>query len=565
MTGLPPPDLHHQWQVLPSARAVLWNPLVQGTVRRTPGGTYPVFIDHKAMIALHEHFRAAKEQAVFGFLTGDLFQCPNSRVHYAVIDSTIRLNQPIYGDKTAVVVERLWARIQQELQKIDARLIGWYHSHPGLPLGLGPSDVETQQTHFVEPWHTAMVLGATTAGPVAGLFRQSASPGWPQTPMPFYELLPQGPELAAGKKVSALPWKNFVTDDPATGAAAAPSAAKTGQTRRAAAPPAPPADAPTAPRPAVTAPPKVAPPPAPAPPRPAPPPPPPPPVVRAEPTKGAKTPSLHDLPMLHVEHNEPPAPAPPPPAPRTARPQAPTFTPSAGSAPAPPPARTTPAPPVRPSAPVRPPQRRRSGSVPKFQVEVPAGRGGSRVGRVVLVLLLLGVLGGVGYWYQILRPRGVPFPLVARISALLNRKPGPAASPAPDAAALRRDSVARAESIARANAPPRVDTAAMRRAAAAAAAESLATAMRVFDQLNDSVTIAVGNYGERAQLFAGKQIACGGLSAGLIAIEDLWKAYNIQRRKVKTLDPARITRDRATSAGVDSVEAQFDHSGCARP
>ncbi|HXH63689.1 MAG TPA: hypothetical protein VNG95_05855, partial [Gemmatimonadales bacterium] len=201
MTGLPPPEPNHQWQVLPSARAVLWNPLVQGTVRRTPGGTYPIFVDHKAMMALHDHFHAAKEQAVFGFLTGDLFQCPNSRVHYAVIDSTIRLNQPIYGDKTAIVVERLWARIQEELKKIDARLIGWYHSHPGLPLGLGPSDVETQQTHFVEPWHTAMVLGATTAGPVAGLFRQSASPGWPQTPMPFYELIQQGPELAAGKKV----------------------------------------------------------------------------------------------------------------------------------------------------------------------------------------------------------------------------------------------------------------------------------------------------------------------------------------------------------------------------
>jgi hypothetical protein len=194
-------------------------------------------------------------------------------------------------------------------------------------------------------------------------------------------------------------------------------------------------------------------------------------------------------------------------------------------------------------------------------VEVPPEQG-SRIGRIVLILLLIAVLGGAGYWYQFLRPRGVPFPLVPQITALLNRKPGP---PAPDTAALRRDSVARADSIARANAPPPVDTAALRRAAAAAAAESLATALRVFDQLNDSVTTAVGNYGERAQLFAGKQIACGGLTAGLVAIEDLWKAYNIQRRKLKGLDPARTTRDRATSAGVDGVESQFDRSGCARP
>ena len=263
---------------------------------------------------------------------------------------------------------------------------------------------------------------------------------------------------------------------------------------------------------------------------------------------------MHDLPMLHVEHNEP-APPPPPPA----RPVAPTFTPAAGAA-SEPPARATPAP--RRSAPVRPSQARRSGSAPKFQVEVPQERGGSRIGRVVLLLLLLGAVGGAGYWYQFLRPRGVPFPLVAQITALLNRRAGP---PAPDTAALRRDRVARADSIARANAPPPVDTAALHRAGAASAAESLATALRVFDQLNDSVTAAVGNYGERAQLFAGKQIACGGLAAGLVAIEDMWKAYNLQRRKVKTLDPARTTRDRATSAGVDNVEAQFDHSGCARP
>ena len=225
MTGRPSSSVPHLAQVLPTARAILWNPILQGTVRRTPGGAYPIFIDQKALTALADHFAAIpSDQAVFGFLAGDLFECPTSKVRYAVVDSTIRLNQPIYGDKTAIVVQRLWERIQDELKKIEGQLIGWYHSHPGLPLSLAPEDVRAQETYFTSPWHTALVLGAQGADTVAGFFRRSGAPAWTTTPLPFYELLDEATVSTRGKR-SILPWKNFGTDEATVsrpGAAAPP-------------------------------------------------------------------------------------------------------------------------------------------------------------------------------------------------------------------------------------------------------------------------------------------------------------------------------------------------------
>jgi hypothetical protein len=52
-------------------------------------------------------------------------------VLYTVIDKTLKLSQLIYGDKTEVVVSRLWDRMQEQLKKASATLLGWYHSHPG--------------------------------------------------------------------------------------------------------------------------------------------------------------------------------------------------------------------------------------------------------------------------------------------------------------------------------------------------------------------------------------------------------------------------------------------------
>jgi hypothetical protein len=84
--------------------------------------------------------------------------------------------------------------------------------------------------------------------------------------------------------------------------------------------------------------------------------------------------------------------------------------------------------------------------------------------------------------------------------------------------------------------------------------------------LSDSLSRAVRNFQDRALLFAGGRMDCGGLSAGLVTIENLWITYNAERRaRMTTFDYRRATQDQALYAAVDSVESRFEHSGCPRP
>src|SRR4029077_4214907 len=87
-----------------------------------------------------------------------------------VIDAALRLNQAIYGDRTRDLITRLWDRVEAQLEEQKAHLIGWYHTHPPLPLRLTPYDVETHEQYFAEPWQVALLLGTDAAEPAAAVF-----------------------------------------------------------------------------------------------------------------------------------------------------------------------------------------------------------------------------------------------------------------------------------------------------------------------------------------------------------------------------------------------------------
>ena len=213
------PEVHpggvHLLREVPLSTSILWHPTSTGMApRKPPSGPYPVFIDQKALAAVNAHYEAAGRQGMMGFLVGDLFESPVNHQRFVVIDSTIRLNQAVYGDKTLVIVSRLWDRIQEELVKTEGHLIGWYHSHPPAGIELAHGDVETHLQYFKRPWHVALVLGSEHEGPVAGLFRPK--PGETSVSMAFYELIDEAEEGAVlATKQSVLPWINFLTDDPA--------------------------------------------------------------------------------------------------------------------------------------------------------------------------------------------------------------------------------------------------------------------------------------------------------------------------------------------------------------
>ncbi len=364
---------------MPMERAILWNPVKKEGGRPSGRAPYPVFFQQEAVVALQDHHKASPQQAIFGFLAGTLYRDPETGVLYAVIDKTLRLNQAIYGDKTEVVVARLWDRMQEQLARASGRLLGWYHSHPGQSLSLTTHDVETHVKFFTEPWQVAVLVAAEQEGVIGGFFRSGSSQAWAETPLAFYELLQPDSIRADGKKRSFITWKNYKAYNPVS------------------------------PRPAAKA------------------PPPPPPT--------------DDLPIIRTSADDEGAPAPPPKT-RPAAPVFVPDEPPPVSKPRSPPS-AAPSPPPRPSSPTPPPREAprapRRTSAPSFRLleqKGPPPRRRSRRGLwfTLLALLLIGGGGAAGgYWYYFIRQPGAPLPfgLESLPFGLGQRRAPPTVTPPP--------------------------------------------------------------------------------------------------------------------------------------
>jgi len=566
-------------QPIPLARSILWNPATAGARGGRPGSIpFPIFVAQSAVAAIHEHLATAPPhpgQGLLGFLVGDLCECPETNVAYLIIDAALRLSLPIYGDRTIDVVTRIWDRIEVQVQEAKGHLIGWYHSHPPLPLSMSAHDTETHEHYFAEPWQIALVLGTGADGePAAGFFRAGTDEAWPSTLLPFYELLSEASFRPGGKKRSFVTWKNYRAYNPL--------ADRPLRTQPKPAPPALPgagAEVPSEPEPAPAAAPEPEPQPqaeAEAPAEPPPPPKAPPPksdelvfLTAAEDFASAPSPRA-SRPTPRPTPRPPPSPAPPPPPP----PPQPTQPrrklsrePPREPLPPPPepedvfedplqePIEQVPEPVEEEPTPVRAPPARR--------------RRKRRLGRWVAVFGLL-VIGGGGGFYVWLNgglpnmpslPHLPALPRLPRLSSLpFFKRPAAApprrtAAPPPPSAPSLPSASAKRQPAAQPPANPPAP-------APVAAPHPLPTHL---DQVADSLARAVRTFGERAALFDRRQLACDGLARGLLAVEDRWQSYSTARRASGALDRTHAARDQMLYTGVDSVERRFEKSGCQRP
>ncbi len=500
-------------KTIPLARSILWSPTAApGTAGGgRPGNIpFPVFVAQSALAAVREHLATAPSpgQGILGFLVGDMCECPDTNVSYLIIDATLRLSQPIYGDRTTDVVTRIWDRIVAQVEATKGHLIGWYHTHAPLPVAMSAHDIETHEHYFAELWQVALVLGSDPDGqPIAGLFRAGSDEAWATTGLPFYELLSEESFRPGGKKRSFVAWKNYRAYNPV---ADRPFRTPPKQAE--------PEPAPREPEPVEA----EAPEPEPEEPA-APPEPPPPPPPRQEPT-----------PPTPPQWREPP-PEPLPPGPELAS----IFEERAGEGEedtqqlmeqAPEPAveeELEPPPPVRPA-------RRRARRI--------------RWGRWVRLLGILLVAGAGGFyvWLNGL-PALPPLPRLPSIPFLKKQKPQTSVPPRRSAPAPRQPA-----------AKPQVNPP----APGPAAVRPLSTRL---DQLADSLATVVRGFSDRAALFERRQQTCDGLARGLLAVEARWQSYSTARRASGILDPTRAVRDQTLYAGVDAVERRFEQSGCQRP
>jgi proteasome lid subunit RPN8/RPN11 len=504
-------ELPHRRKALPLSQSILWAP---GDAPAADQGAYVTFMHQRALNALHEHLRSSPDKGVLGFMLGHLYEDPPSGQKFAVIELVMRLTVAIYGDKTTVVVSRVWDKMQEELTRSGSQLLGWYHSHPPGGVELAQGDLETHATYFGQVYQSALVIGMKGDGALGALYRPRGDGSDAGVPLPFYELLDPRSVTPDGKKRSSVRWGNYRPQRPPVGVSMTP-------------------DPDAVPKALSFKP--TAPPPPPPPPKPPPPSPPPPPsstatIPRPNPNRPISADMVQPGDITAQLRAAAPSPPPPPPAP-----QAPE--PAHGSAPA-------------------PPRRRTSRPQPRFLLsEQP--RKSSHVGLVLSLLLLLAGGGGAA-WYFLMGPGSTARSAAPSAPENATRTPAaPDTTPAAPPASVDTSGTGAAPLP-----PPTFQTTPAPPPAPAPSTAALA----VFDRVSDSVQVAINGYHERARLYQGGLVDCTILARGLVAFETVWTRYEAVKRDMATqLDGARAQRDLALFANVDSVSAHYDRSGCRRP
>ena len=208
------PVRHHR-AALPVDRSVLWTPI------RDPGdpagpaesGPYELFLARSALRQIDRLSEADGRESRFGFLLGNLYRCPESGVHYSVIDRVVATDEPISEDAPDPFLLRAWADSQEEFRDHGGALIGWYHTHYLLGLMLSEGDREMNARYFGQPWQCCVLIVSDPARPMGAVFRPSAAQGGTEGELEsFRELLAVEDIPPSGPIPTAVRWRNYVAD-----------------------------------------------------------------------------------------------------------------------------------------------------------------------------------------------------------------------------------------------------------------------------------------------------------------------------------------------------------------
>src|SRR5881394_641162 len=192
---------------MPVGSAILWTPV--GLAGALPA--YPIFFTQHALDAVHAPLAGLPDGASsLGFLVGGIYQAPDTRAPYIVIESTIHLPWSIGGDHLAAALRQGRVIAQEEVRRSGALLLGWYHSHVAPHARLSVSDVAAHVACFDQPWSIALVVARATQL-TGGVFRIASRTAWSNEYLPFYELPDDDAQRPGGRAISHLTWANYRT------------------------------------------------------------------------------------------------------------------------------------------------------------------------------------------------------------------------------------------------------------------------------------------------------------------------------------------------------------------
>jgi hypothetical protein len=201
----------HIWRPRPLVRAIEWSPTDAGVVGDR--AAYEVFVMQDTLTELLKRLYVNASAAQFGFMVGDLCECPESGIRYVLVTSTIAARNRFDEDGSPQIPAEAYVAMQLKLDRRVGGLVGWYHVHPNADVvHMSENDVATHGRYFADPWQSALIVAPSTTGPRAGLFRAGRDGFAPEVLRPFHEVLSARSFVARGVRHTCVNWRNYVTD-----------------------------------------------------------------------------------------------------------------------------------------------------------------------------------------------------------------------------------------------------------------------------------------------------------------------------------------------------------------
>jgi proteasome lid subunit RPN8/RPN11 len=132
--------------------------------RREPGELiglrtrrFQTIIKQSVLNEIHDHGQSSLDAEICGVLVGDVYH--DDFGPYLYIHASIRGDSAEGRAAQVTFKAETWTHIQTVMERDhpDARIVGWYHTHPGFGIFLSGMDLFIQDNFFNLPWQAALV------------------------------------------------------------------------------------------------------------------------------------------------------------------------------------------------------------------------------------------------------------------------------------------------------------------------------------------------------------------------------------------------------------------------
>jgi proteasome lid subunit RPN8/RPN11 len=172
---------------------------------------FPVFIAQSAFLRLVEHAASDLGSEVGGILVGNWLIDAVALQQFIVIETALPARFTRQGSVYLTFTQDSLVDLHADMDEHypGKKIVGWYHTHPGMGVFLSSYDAWLHRHFFPEPWQVALVIDPNSA--TGGFFiRQADGNLDPARCFGFYE-------LDGNSGHSCVRWNNLLQESEATG------------------------------------------------------------------------------------------------------------------------------------------------------------------------------------------------------------------------------------------------------------------------------------------------------------------------------------------------------------